>query len=167
MKKIRQIHFWVGIITAAFLFVQSITGIVLYFQQKGGDKGGQPMAMQQSNSQNAGSSNSSSKNTNNSSTSSNTNTNNSSASSNSNTMQAPSFNGSGGPQNGNFPNGGMMQRQAGGAGSLEMLVKSLHSGIIGLIAGIGMLILTGTGLWTSWLIARAKRKRKRDVATAS
>ncbi|WP_027410502.1 PepSY-associated TM helix domain-containing protein [Anoxybacteroides tepidamans] len=34
MKLMRKIHFWIGIIATIFLFIQSITGIVLYFNER-------------------------------------------------------------------------------------------------------------------------------------
>jgi hypothetical protein len=52
-------------------------------------------------------------------------------------------------------------RPQGGAGSFSQTIRQLHSGIIGLIAGIGMLLLTGTGLVMAIILGQAKRKHKK------
>lgn len=31
MKKVRKIHFWIGIVAMVFLLIQSVTGLILYF----------------------------------------------------------------------------------------------------------------------------------------
>ncbi|WP_088068437.1 PepSY domain-containing protein [Gottfriedia luciferensis] len=138
MKKVRVIHFWIGVIVSIFLLIESTTGIIMYFD-KGGDRpdfsmnnqfpSGQMNGSQQSNNQSGGE-NSSIQN------------------GQSNENFQPSF------QNGN-PNFDNRREQS------AFSVKSLHTGIIGLISGIGLFILTGTGLILSWILWRNKRKNKK------
>lgn len=130
MKKVRVVHFWIGVIVSIFLLIESTTGIIMYFD-KGGDRPEFLMnsGSQQSNNQSGGE-NSSIQN------------------GQSNENFQPSF------QNGN-PNFDNRREQS------AFSVKSLHSGIIGLISGIGLFILTGTGLILSWILWRNKRKNKK------
>ncbi len=129
MKKIRKVHFWIGVIVSIFLFIESTTGIIMYFNKgeerpvfsmQGQFPGTQNNDSQQPNSQSGSQLNE------NSSTS---------------IANAPNF-GQSPPDQSSFS------------------VKSLHTGIIGLISGIGLFILTGTGLILSYIIWRNKRKSK-------
>ena len=45
MKKIRKVHFWIGVIVSIFLFIESTTGIIMYFN-KGADRSGFSMQVQ-------------------------------------------------------------------------------------------------------------------------
>ncbi|PGS47461.1 PepSY domain-containing protein [Bacillus sp. AFS041924] len=137
MHKVRVIHFWIGVIVSVFLLIESTTGIILYFNKGGEDRGkfsmqgqfpsgGQFNGNQQSNSQISSDQN--------------------------NTLQNE--------QNGentqaSFPNFENRPEQS------AFSVKSLHTGIIGLISGIGLFILTGTGLALSWILWNNKRKMKK------
>ncbi|MGE8203832.1 PepSY-associated TM helix domain-containing protein [Heyndrickxia sp. NPDC080065] len=138
MKKIRQFHFWIGVILSIFLLIESVSGIYLYFQEQGRGERQFPSPPQSGFINQQGSS-----------------------SNGSNTES------SGTEQNGMpaFPNGqadgfdraNMMK----GQNSFGMTLRSLHSGVVGLIAGIGMLLLTASGLILSFIIARANRKRRK------
>lgn len=33
MKKIKKVHFWIGVIVSIFLFIESTTGIIMYFNK--------------------------------------------------------------------------------------------------------------------------------------
>ncbi|PEJ56645.1 hypothetical protein CN692_16690 [Bacillus sp. AFS002410] len=134
MKKVRAIHFWIGVIVSVFLLIESTTGIILYFNKGGEERsrfsmqdgqfpsGSQFNGNQQSNSQNGD--------------------------------NTTSQNGQTG-NNTQFPNFQNRPEQS------AFSVKSLHTGIIGLISGIGLFILTGTGLTLSWILWRNKRKTKK------
>ncbi|WP_142329286.1 PepSY domain-containing protein [Bacillus sp. AFS088145] len=39
MKKVRIVHFWIGVIVSVFLLIESTTGIILYFNKGGEEKG--------------------------------------------------------------------------------------------------------------------------------
>jgi uncharacterized iron-regulated membrane protein len=150
MKKTRKVHYWIGVIASLFLFIESVSGIYLYFQEEGRKNiqvNRQAFTQQQSpNSQNQhGGSNS---------TSSDTKSNGGNG--------TASFGG----QNRQFNGGQLYLNRQGQAGinSFGMTLRQLHSGIIGLIAGIGLLIMTGTGLFMSIIIGQANRKRKKNAA---
>ncbi|MBS4173999.1 PepSY domain-containing protein [Bacillus sp. FJAT-49736] len=138
MRKTRKIHYWIGIIASVFLFIESVSGIYLYFQEKGRENTFSDrqafFQQQRSNIQHQRGANSNSSEQNNRSSFSG---------------QQPPFN-----------RGEMNFNRQGNMNSFGMTLRQLHSGIIGLIAGIGMLIMTGTGLVLSVIIARANRKRK-------
>jgi hypothetical protein len=142
MKKVRAIHFWIGVIVSIFLLIESTTGIIMYFN-KGDERpkfsmqgqlpSGQINGNQQSNIQNGDQS-----------------------STIQNGQNGENFQ----PPFQDFENG---REQS------AFSVKSLHTGIIGLISGIGLFILTGTGLILSWILWSNKRKikkRKEKVAMA-
>ncbi|MCJ8013745.1 PepSY domain-containing protein [Paenibacillus sp. KQZ6P-2] len=148
MKKIRKIHMWIGIIATVFLLIESTTGIVLYL-----DQGDRRVGMERNFRAND----------------------NVPAYSN---LPSPSQNGqddaSGQSSKRGYGNGGSGRfgmnglNGAGafpgreGGNSFSMNVRSLHEGIIGLISGIGMFLMTGTGIVMSFIIWGANRiKRKR------
>ncbi|WKB36811.1 PepSY-associated TM helix domain-containing protein [Terrilactibacillus sp. S3-3] len=136
MRKVKRIHFfWIGVITSIFLLIESITGIYMYFQETGEKHTVAKSSFSQSGNQSA-----------------------SGGSSAQSSSQPPAFNQSGSgspPSGGNFQGGGDR-----GGSSFGGTMRSLHSGIIGLIAGFGMLILTVTGLAMSAIIWKANRKKK-------
>ncbi|MGV3464663.1 MAG: PepSY-associated TM helix domain-containing protein [Heyndrickxia sp.] len=147
MRKTRKIHYWIGIISCIFLFIESVSGIYLYFQEKGRENSfGDRQAFFQQNRGNFQNLQGSSSNSSDSSSSQN-------GQSFSNGQQ-PSFNR--GQMN--------LNRQGQGSNSFGMTLRKLHSGIVGLIAGIGMLIMTGTGLVLAVIIGKANRKRKKKEA---
>ncbi|WP_242225150.1 PepSY domain-containing protein [Bacillus cereus group sp. BfR-BA-01380] len=132
MKKMRTFHFWIGLISSLFIFIESATGIYMYFSEKGHGERVEGTAnfrergfvrngqeIQQGNSD---------------------------------------FNQRSGAQNRQF----FQERNNGGANSLSRVVRELHTGIIGLIGSIAMLILTGTGLCISFVMLRAKWRAKRQ-----
>lgn len=140
MKRMRKLHFWIGLIASVFIFIQSATGIYMYFNEKG--HGGEAANFRErgfgrngaiGNGQNGQG------------------------------MQAGNsdFNQRGAATNGQF----FQDRNNGGLNSLSKLVKELHTGVIGLIGAIVMLILTGTGLCISFVMLRAKwrAKRQKDI----
>ena len=138
MKKVRIVHFWIGVIVSVFLLIESVTGIVLYFN-KGHEE---PKFSMQNPGQLNGSSNS-------------TNQNgqvNGSVNSNNQTSQDSQNNQI------SFPNGGP---NFGERNQSAFSVKSLHTGMIGLISGVGLFSLTGTGLALSWILWNTKRKAKK------
>ncbi|KQL38020.1 hypothetical protein AN960_13730 [Bacillus sp. FJAT-25509] len=142
MKKVRVVHFWIGVIVSVFLLIESTTGIILYFNKGGEEKGRFSMQGQfPSGGQFNG---------NQQSQNSDQNTTQQNGQSGDNT-QTP------------FQNFGKRPEQS------AFSVKSLHTGIIGLISGIGLFILTGTGLALSWILwsnKRKMRKRKEKVSMA-
>jgi hypothetical protein len=160
MKKVRRVHFWIGVIASIFLFIESLSGIIMYF---GGDNGGGHMGARAFQMQGRTNPNwQASANGSGNSTNSNVSQNNQGGSSNS--QGGFSGNRQRGFQNGQFRRGNFGPQ--GGASSFSQAIRQLHSGIIGLIAGIGMLLLTGTGLVMAIILGRAKRKQqKRDSDT--
>ncbi|MGE6258128.1 PepSY domain-containing protein [Heyndrickxia sporothermodurans] len=144
MRKIRRLHFWIGVIISIFLLFESISGIYLYFQEQGREgrqfpPQGQMGAISQQQGMNPPDGSNTVQN----------------GSENFGNRQAEGFN-----QGNNRIN---MDRNS---NSLGMNLRKLHSGIIGLMAGIGMLILTATGLVLSVIIGRANRKRRKKESAA-
>ncbi|WP_430509606.1 hypothetical protein [Gottfriedia solisilvae] len=144
MKKVRIVHFWIGVIVSVFLLIESVTGIVLYFN-KGHEK---PKFSMQTPGQLNGSFNSTNQN---GQANGSTNSNNQTSQDNQNNQIL-------------FPNGGP---NFGEREQSSFSVKSLHTGIIGLISGIGLFILTGTGLALSWILWNTKRKAKKKKQKVS
>ncbi|WP_088042932.1 PepSY domain-containing protein [Bacillus sp. EAC] len=152
MKKVRIIHFWIGVIVSLFLLIESTTGIILYFD-KGGERPnitmqGQFPSDQMGENKQSDFQNEQTNGNGNNTTSNGQGTDN---------QQLPFQNGA--------PNFGENKVQ-----QSAFSVKNLHTGIIGLISGIGLFILTGTGLVLSWFIWKNKRKSKmknRKVTMAS
>ncbi|MEH6937868.1 hypothetical protein V7056_08400 [Bacillus sp. JJ664] len=144
MRKVRVVHFWIGVIVSVFLLIESVTGIVLYFN-KGHEEPKFPM-------QNPSQLNASSNSTNqNGQANGSANSNNQTSQDNQNN-QIP------------FPNGGP---NIGELYQSAFSIKSLHTGMIGLISGIGLFILTGTGLALSWILWNTKRKAKKKKQKVS
>ncbi|GIN84945.1 hypothetical protein J6TS2_13310 [Heyndrickxia sporothermodurans] len=144
MRKIRRLHFWIGVIISIFLLFESISGIYLYFQEQ--EREGRqfpPQEQMGAISQQQGM---------NPPDGSNADQNDPK---NFGNRQAEGFN-----QGNNRIN---MERNS---NSLGMNLRKLHSGIIGLIAGIGMVILTATGLVLSVIIGKANRKRRKSKHAA-
>lgn len=143
MKRMRKLHFWIGLIASVFIFIQSATGIYMYFNEKGrGERiGGAANFRERGFGGNGAIGNGQ----------------------NGQGMQAGNsdFNQRGAAANGQF----FQDRNNGGLNSLSKLVKELHTGVIGLIGAIVMLILTGTGLCISFVMLRAKWrvKRQKDI----
>ncbi|RLQ96204.1 PepSY-associated TM helix domain-containing protein [Falsibacillus albus] len=135
-KNVRKIHFWIGIIASLFLFIESLTGIVMYFNGEDhgprmqGAAGFQRPNFQLGSTDGSGSANIFS-------------------------QGGQTFDD--GPR-GNARFQGFNGNR--GGSSLQGTVRSLHTGIIGLIASIGMLLMTGTGLWISGQIFWTRRKNK-------
>jgi len=136
MKKIRKVHFWIGVIVSIFLLIESTTGIIMYFN-KGEDRPGFSMQGQFPGTQD-----------NNSQQPSNQLGNQLNDSSSTGIENGPNF-GQTPPDQSAFS------------------VKTLHTGMIGLISGIGIFILTGTGLILSFIIWRNKRKSKTQIRKLS
>lgn len=135
MKKVRRLHFWVGIIVSIFLLIESVTGIYLYFQEQG--RGERQFPPQQGMM---------------------------------NEQQESTTEGNTAAQNGSTTVPNKPFRQGNGEfgenrsiNSLSMNIRSLHNGIVGLIAAIGMLILSITGIILAIIIARANKKRKQKT----
>ncbi|PKR83943.1 PepSY-associated TM helix domain-containing protein [Heyndrickxia camelliae] len=147
MRKTRKIHYWIGIISCIFLFIESVSGIYLFFQEKSRENSfGNRQAMFQQNQANY-------ENQQGAGSDSSDNNNSSSQNGQSFAMgqQPPAKRGQM-----NFNRQGQ-----GGMNSIGMTLRKLHSGIFGLIAGIGMLIMTGTGLVLAVIIGKANKKRKK------
>lgn len=145
MKRVRKIHFWIGIVAMVFLLIQSVTGLTLYFST---DEP-QPNNMQQSWDP----------------ASQDTGTTDESAAANENASQDESQAVQGkrpGMEDGG-PDG--MQRPEGMPEMKDSIVKSIHEGVIGLISGIGLLLMSVTGLILAIMMGLNKRKqmkRKND-----
>ncbi|CAG9613000.1 hypothetical protein BACCIP111899_02195 [Bacillus rhizoplanae] len=140
MKRMRKIHFWIGLIASLFIFIESATGIYMYFsgkgpgeriegaanfQERGFGRNGDTGNVQNGQDIQAGNSD---------------------------------FNQGSAASNRQF----FQDRSNGGFNSLSRLVRELHTGVIGLIGSIAMLILTGTGLCISFVMLRAKWRTKRQ-----
>jgi hypothetical protein len=126
MRRIRALHFWIGLIASLFLFIESLTGLIMYVN---GEERGKPDGTGKFHA--------------------------------AKTQQMAINSQSGQPSpptargvNGDFPNKG------GDTHSLQRVVRELHTGPIGLVSSIGMLVLTGTGLAISIQILLRKRKAR-------
>lgn len=138
MRKIKKIHFWIGVITSIFLLIESVSGIYMYFQEKG-EKHTIATSFSQPGSGGSQSG--------------------TSVSGARSSSQPPSFNQSG---NGFSANRGNFQKGGERGGSFfTRAARNLHSGIVGLIAGFGLLILTASGLTMSAIIWKANLKKRK------
>ncbi|HDX9589712.1 TPA: hypothetical protein ROX98_002721 [Bacillus pseudomycoides] len=129
MKRMRKLHFWIGLIASLFIFIESATGIYMYFSEKGhgGRVEGNANFRERGFDRNGSAGNGQ------------------------------------GTQQGNFNQENRPFIQKGnnaGANSLSRFIRELHTGIIGLIGSITMLILTGTGLCISFVMLRARWRAK-------
>lgn len=141
MKQVRKIHFWIGIVAMVFLLIQSITGLTLYFNKEEPQLGGQPNNMQQGWDP-------ASQDTEETATDENASQDESQAVQG----KGPSMEGGG--------QAGERQRPEGMPGE-DSTVKSIHEGIMGLISGIGLLLMSGTGLILAIMMGLNKRKQKK------
>lgn len=154
MKKVRKIHYWIGIIATVFLLIESATGMIMYFEE-GGKRSGIERSGGMNTFRNFNGSGLIGQGTSNASSSSGgTDAGTSSGQaqgSSTGTSNQGSFAASG--RSGEF-------QRPGDSGSLGISVRSLHQGVIGLISGLAMFILTGTGVAMSLMIWRSNRKKK-------
>jgi len=137
MRKTRKIHYWIGVLAALLLFIQSATGIYTYFQQKSMQQNMQAYFQQrQSNFQGQGA------NSNSSDNSGSTGQNGTS-----------SFNG----QNRSFNRGQMNFNRPGmgGNNSFTTTIRRLQNNIISLMI---MLVVSVAGLVLSIMIGRKKEE---------
>lgn len=147
MKTVRRIHFWIGIVAMVFLLIQSVTGLTLYFSAEEPQGGRQPNNMQQGwdparqDSADATGTTDGAE----------------SAEVDRDGTQVEQEDKPG--MGGGGPDG--MQRPEGMPDMEDSTVKSLHKGIIGLISGIGLLLMSVTGLILSIMIGLNKRKQKK------
>jgi uncharacterized iron-regulated membrane protein len=150
VKKTRTAHFWIGLIASLFLFIESGTGIIMYFNgnKHEGRAGGFNQSRFSMNAQNESGANTSGQNGSGANSGNETGT--FAAPPNTNQFQ------------GDFPG-----RESSGFGSMQRTVRELHTGFIGLISSIATLILTGTGLFLSVRILIAKRKTKNKSKIAA
>ncbi|EZP78580.1 pepSY-associated TM helix domain-containing protein [Parageobacillus genomosp. 1] len=129
MKTIRKIHFWIGLLASLFLFIESLTGLIMYVngEERGRIEGlrnfnrmnGQPFLED---------------------------------SQNGNRSIPPAI----GQRNRDFLDRGR------GINSWQRMVRELHTGPVGLVSSIGMLIMTGTGLAISFHLLLTRRKINRQ-----
>lgn len=160
MRSVRKIHYWIGIIATVFLLIESATGIIMYFQE-----GGKRSGIERPGGMNAFGGNTSGQNgsaiAQGSGAGASASAAGSSDKSGSDSGQADSGSGTV-TLNGGSPSSDRMGdfRRPEGSGSLGMSVRSLHQGIVGLISGVAMFVLTGTGVAMSLMIWRAGRKKK-------
>jgi uncharacterized iron-regulated membrane protein len=132
MKKMRKIHLWIGLITSLFLFMESMTGLILLnpwlvgaSKEKGFHRDSAAFVSQNPTN----------------------------------------------PQEGTFlPSQGQeMGKPRGEEQGILGIVKGLHEGKMGDVnikwaidlTGIGMMILTATGIYLSVKILKAERKRRK------
>lgn len=182
MKKARQLHLWIGLICSIFIFVESITGLLLnepwligQTQMEGGRGNFQPG---QFNPQNQQGTTSNSGQAAGPTQGQNGQFNGQSQDGNTNGQ----FNGQGFRQKGNFQNGGQNgmtadgqfanRGQFNGSGQMSFMsiVRGLHEGSIGNLnikwlidlTAVAMIFLTGTGIYLSTKILAAGRKRKNN-----
>lgn len=174
MKKTRKAHLWIGLIASIFIFMESITGLLMnepwligQSQMEGGKwdfQGGQyPGAMNNSGSDQSGQFNGQTQGN----SSFNQGQTNGQANGQINGQtQDGSVSGSTPSQ---FPGGmGRMGSGNGSSGSFMSIVRGLHEGRIGTnnikwlidLVAIAMIILTGTGIYLSSKVLAADRKRK-------
>jgi hypothetical protein len=150
MRKLRQLHLWIGLICAIFILIEAVTGLLMLEPSLiggggGPDRGAFPVQMQQKQTADG------------------------SVPNNANPGARP-FRG----------DGGFRPGQGGGAGvgGISSFIRNLHQGRIGGtdvhwvmdLAAVGMIILTTTGivLSTKTLAGqRAARRRKRSAELQS
>lgn len=131
MRKVRKIHFWIGIVAMVFLLIQSVTGLTLYFSKDEPQLGGQPSGMQQGLDP-------ASQGTEEAETTDE------SAAADENASQDES-----------------QVVQGKGPGMEDSTVKNIHEGVIGFISGIGLLLMSVTGLILTIMLGLNKRKQKK------
>ncbi|WP_160719125.1 PepSY-associated TM helix domain-containing protein [Bacillus sp. USDA818B3_A] len=177
MKNTRKAHLWIGLIASIFIFMESITGLLMnepwligQTQQEGGKGNFQPGQVQgqmnngQSNQVQAGQG----------MTQKSAQTSGQMQGQNSNQMQRSSgdrqFQGRGNfGGNGNLPAGMTMNREGMGQNSAMGIIRGLHEGRLGNtnikwlidLVAIAMIILTGTGIYLSAKVLAAEAKRKK------
>jgi len=173
MKSTRKAHLWIGLIASIFIFIESLTGLLMnepwligQTQFEGGkgnfqpgqfNQGQRPQGMnggfEQGNQQNSG-------------------------------QQGGQFQGQANGQNGNglfqgqrsFRGNGNLPEgfrgQGMGQGSIMSIIRGLHEGRIGNtnvkwlidLTAVALMILTGTGIYLSMKVIAAENKRKKRQA---
>ncbi|GIP27496.1 hypothetical protein J23TS9_26260 [Paenibacillus sp. J23TS9] len=153
MKKVRKIHYWIGIIATVFLLIESATGMIMYFEE-GGKRSGIERSGGMNTFRNFNGSGGIEQGTSNATSPS--------AGTDSGTSSGQAKGSMGTSYQGGFAASGRSGefQRPGDSGSLGISVRSLHQGVIGLISGLAMFILTGTGVAMSLMIWRSNRKKK-------
>ncbi len=128
MKKMRKLHFWIGVIASVFVFVEALTGLYLFAAESGEHRGERPAFVRQGDQAGV----------------------------------APAENISG-DRGGNEAAIYAGEREKGAQNHLMRLIRGIHSGVIGLISSIGLLLLTGTGIWMSVVILLAQRRQQKGL----
>ncbi|WML28872.1 PepSY-associated TM helix domain-containing protein [Neobacillus sp. OS1-32] len=172
MKKTRTAHLWIGLISSIFIFMESLTGLIMnepwligqsQLEERGNFQPGQiPANLNQQGTTSASSSQSG--------------TTQSQANDQSQATAQPNTNGqNNNGTNGQFPGAGGAYGRGGfkgeGAGTQSVMgiVRGLHEGRIGTtdikwlidLIAIAMMLLTGTGIYLSIKILGADKKRKK------
>ncbi|HWO97061.1 MAG TPA: PepSY-associated TM helix domain-containing protein [Bacillus sp. (in: firmicutes)] len=154
MKKMRQAHLWIGLITSVFLLMEAITGILLTEPWlMGQESRHQPMVMQTAEQ----------------------------GQSSVDTTRQEQPASSGAVQGESAPDAALQQRnleeregfnRGDGGNSLMGIVKGLHAGRLGTmdikwmidVAAISMIFLTGSGIYLSVKLLAAQRKSRKKRA---
>ena len=176
MKSTRRAHLWIGLIASIFIFIESMTGLLMnepwligQTQLEGGrgnfqpgqvNQGQSPQGMNgsfgQGNGQNSGQQSGQFKGQANGQTGTN---------GNGQFQGQRRFGGTG-----NFP--GEMRGQGSAQGSIMSTIRGLHEGRIGNtdvkwlidLTAVALMILTGTGIYLSFKVLAAENKRKKRQA---
>ncbi|MED5018580.1 PepSY-associated TM helix domain-containing protein [Paenibacillus chibensis] len=161
MRKIRKIHMWIGIIATVFLLIESVTGIIMYFDHGDRRVGTERAAFRMNGSMPAFANSSSNQQNGQSSSGGQADANAQNSQNNQSGQNGQNSSGAGrfGANGMNRFNGSGQFPGKESGGSFSMNVRSLHEGVVGLISGIGMLLLTGTGIVMSFIIWGANRRR--------
>jgi hypothetical protein len=174
MKSTRKAHLWIGLIASIFIFIESLTGLLMnepwligQTQQEGFrgnfQQGQQTQGQfnqgqtQQGMNQNSGQANGQMQGQNN-------NNQNQKFNNNGQFQGRGNFGG-----NANFPAGMTMNRQGTGQTSIMGIIRNLHSGRIGNmdikwlldLVAVALMVLTGTGIYLSMKVLGAEAKRKK------
>ncbi|MEH7415273.1 PepSY-associated TM helix domain-containing protein [Neobacillus drentensis] len=183
MKNTRKAHLWIGLIASIFIFMESLTGLLMnepwligQTSMEGG-RGNFPAGQMNQGQMNQGQMNNGQTNQGQAGQEMTQNSGQTAGQTQGqNGNQTQRFNGNGQFQrrgnfggNGNFPAGMMMNRQGMGQTSAMGIIRGLHEGRIGntnikwlidLIA-LAMMALTGTGIYLSIKVLGAEAKRKK------
>ncbi|WP_462413131.1 PepSY-associated TM helix domain-containing protein [Neobacillus sp. Marseille-QA0830] len=172
MKSARKVHLWIGLICSIFIFMESLTGLLmnepwLIGQATATERGNfQPGQMPGQQGTTTNSTQSSGQTQGNANNQTNGQTNGQTGG-----QMGGQMNGKFGG-NGQFPSGGRGTGFSGGEGSSQSfmgIIRGLHEGRIGTtnikwlidLTAVAMMILTGTGIYLSIRVLGAESKRKK------
>lgn len=183
VKNTRKAHLWIGLIASIFIFMESITGLLMnepwligQTSMEGGRGNFQPGQMNQGQFNNGQTNQGQARQgmtQNSGQTSGQTQGQNGNQNQNQNFNRNGQFQGRGNfSRNGNFPAGMAMNREGMGQTSAMGIIRGLHEGRIGTtnikwlidLIALAMIALTGTGIYLSIKVLGAEAKRKKRQA---